>query len=226
MRQTEPNRRAMSGRRTQQLMDGQTVRSLIDQAKDMGFVGDVFLSYYNEPLLDRRIHRLCRYAKDVGFASVQICSNGDLLSDRIARRLDGNVDVIRVSLYDDNTKARKSAIRSMFAETRIRFTRGLHRWTHYEKGAKEQIAASLDKTCTNVRNNMIVAFNGDVIACCDEIVPHFDIGNVHRMSLAKLWERKHDLMQCLKKPGGRRKYAYCKLCPRNRQARAIHKVIQ
>lgn len=225
MRQTEPNKRAMASRLRQVLMPGDMVRSLLDQAKAMGFRGEVYLSYYNEPLLDGRIHDLGRYAKRLGFARVGIATNGDCLNAETAKRLDGCFDELRVSLYEGRTRERTNRLHAMFPNTRLRFTPGLHRWTHYAPGAGEQIAAAVDEPCYNVANNMIVDHCGDVIACCDEIIPHFDLGNVYESLLKDLWAGKQALIRTLRRPGGRRNYPYCTACARQRRARARYKVV-
>jgi radical SAM protein with 4Fe4S-binding SPASM domain len=223
LRQTEPE---VNGDRGADIaMPGDMVVSVMDQAKAMGFRGTVSLSYYNEPLFDGRIHKFGRYAKRARFRKVQLCTNGDMLDKKMAKRLDGYFDEIRVALYDDREEEVMEHLHSLFSETRLHFTSGLHRWTHYAKEAEQQILHSIDKPCYNVRNNMIVAYNGDVLACCDEIVPHFDLGNVYDMPLKEIWKKKLGLIEKLLQPGGRRDYPYCMACPRNRRARARYKVV-
>jgi radical SAM protein with 4Fe4S-binding SPASM domain len=201
------------------------VESLLNQAKEMGFDGEVALSFYNEPLLDHRIDMFGAYALSLGLKNVRLCTNADCLDAEVAKRLDGCLSAIKVALYDNRTDERMNTIRAMFTSTRVLFTSGLHRWTHYAAEATEQIEDVIDEPCHNVGNNMVIAHNGDVLACCDEIVPHFDIGNVYDSSLEDLWRVKRSLVRTLGRRGGRRKYPYCMACPRHRQAKAKYEVV-
>jgi radical SAM protein with 4Fe4S-binding SPASM domain len=189
------------------------------QAKAMGFRGQVCLSYYNEPLCDERIRKFAKFAKRAGFRKVKIWTNGDKLKEKAARRLDGIVDQIRVSLYDDRTKTNMKSLQRLFRETQLYFTPGRHCRIHYAKITKQELRRGIDEPCGGVGKNMIVAYNGDVLACCEEIVPHFELGNVHDKSLQDIWKKQLRLAQRLRQPGGRRQYPYCMACPRSRQER-------
>jgi radical SAM protein with 4Fe4S-binding SPASM domain len=197
----------------------------MDQARAMGFGGVVSLSYYNEPLFDERIHEVGGYAQRAGFRKVQLCTNGDMLNEKTARRLDGCFDQIRIALYEERTQERMAAIQGMFATTAVLFGSGLHQLTHYSPAAIREIAGGVNEPCYHVGRNMIINYNGDVLACCDEIVPHFDLGNVCNSSLQDLWEGKQDLVRTLSQRGGRRNYPYCMTCPRRRRTKPKCKVV-
>ncbi len=224
LRQTEPDRQAVASRQRQAYMCSDMVVSLLDQAKGMGFGGVVVLSFYNEPLLDSRLWWFGRHAMTLGFSRVEVVTNADYLDAKAAEKLDGCFDEIRVSLYE-KTRERMDALRGMFTKTALRFTSGLHRFTHYAADASEQIAEVADEPCHHVGNNMIVNHCGDVLACCDEIIPHFDLGNVHEATLQELWVRKRELVRTLKQREGRRTYPYCLSCPRYYGAKARYEVV-
>ena len=224
LRQAEPDKEARADRSKRVPLPGKMVMSLIDQSYDMGFRGVVSLSYYNEPLYDERIHRFGRYAKQTGeFKRVQLCTNGDRLNKETAKRLDGCFDMIWVSLYDHSPKETRKGLRGLFSKTRLMFTSGLHQRTHQE--TEHGMQWILDKRCNHVSTNMIVAYNGDVLACCEEIVPHFGLGNVHDTSLKTAWENKQELVQDLLQPGGRRLYPYCMTCLRTRTVKPQYEVV-
>lgn len=57
------------------------------------------LTARGEPLLDKRIPDVVKHAKDIGIPYVEFTSNGQLLNQKMARRLiDSGLDVLRISM--------------------------------------------------------------------------------------------------------------------------------
>lgn len=202
---------------------------IIDQAVDMGYTGMVNLQHFNEPLQDPRIVKFCTYAHDKSvFEAVRFHSNGDLLTERRAKELDGHVDHIRFAFYDDIggrpmdfsvQQERESLFRSWFQKTELSFTGGGHMITHYSPlpGLQEYINNARNKPCiSDVRDRLIIDHRGEMLLCCDDIEGLWDLGNAENMTLEELWwSDKHvKIMEILSQPGGREEYDYCFNCPR------------
>ena len=190
------------------------VYGLLDQARAMDGCETVSFNYYNEPLLDSRLCDFGRHAKRLGFEKVMFATNGDLIDEPMAKRLDGCFDVISVSLYENNHSLRRQLLKSWFSKTVLRFTHGLHFRIHCFSGDDSELERLIDSRCANASRNVVINHRGDFLACCQEIVPHFNLGNVYDTSLRDLWDAKGHVNATLGRTGGRRQYPYCATCLR------------
>jgi len=205
----------------QELLATEVVHSLIDQLETLDFRGSLCLQHFNEPLLDPRIAELGRYARGKRrFSSVFICTNGDLIDQRRASELDGAFDALVVTFYANPSEASARAGRlvSLFRETQIVFNT-IHLVTHYSPdprlSALVQEARALP-CVQGCRFRMVVNHRGDMLLCCDDLVGHFDLGNVRDRTLEELWynEKHQQMLLDLERPGGRSAYRHCSICPR------------
>jgi radical SAM protein with 4Fe4S-binding SPASM domain len=202
-------------------MPTETYKSVVDQARDLGFSGTMCMQHYNEPLLDERLVDLARYAKEnLNLVQLGICSNMDLITEKTAAALDGILDKIDVALYmpEEKQKKREEYLLTLFKKTRLYFTKGVHIITHYSPFANTEARVEVQKTkpCTYYNNQLIIAYDGTILHCCDDYVGHFGLGNVKDMTLKEIWESKvhKELVKTLSQPNGRLKYSYCSICPR------------
>ena len=195
---------------------------IIDQAVSMNFTGIVNLQHFNEPLFDKRLDFLGHYAKEqYQFDKVMVHTNGDALNEKIASKLDGNFDIINIALYDNNTETRRLEIYSWFSKTRINFVSPVHLITHFSPfhGLKFAIERNKNAPCiTKSQYRMIIDYTGEMHMCCDDISKEFDLGNINDSTLEELWysERHSQIIRDLEEPGGRLKYDYCSICPRDK----------
>jgi radical SAM protein with 4Fe4S-binding SPASM domain len=225
LRQINPDREAVKSWFTQNLLPSHVIYGVLGQAIGMGYRGKVSFNYYNEPLLDSRLPDFGRYAKRLGFEIVMFATNGDFLDEAMAGRLDGHFDSISVSLYEDNTKDRREQMKSWFAETQLRFTNGLHFRIHDFEQVEPDLAEINNRRCPNASRNVVVNHRGDFLLCCQEIVPHFNLGSVYDIPLIEMWEAKEEINQILAHTGGRKNYPYCTTCLRGSNKEYV-KVIQ
>lgn len=88
-------------RRTQQAMDWDVFRRVVDELGGLGYAGFLAFHNYNEPLLNRRILDEIGYVRAVApEARPAIYSNGDVLDVALFRRLvDAGVAYLRVTRY-------------------------------------------------------------------------------------------------------------------------------
>ncbi len=200
-----------------------TYKSIIDQSIDLGFNGTVNLQHYNEPLLDDRLEDLAEYAQSKNVYQVGAFTNMDLLTEERAKRLDEVFDFLTVALYMPlkKQKVKEEWIKSLFKNTKLDFTKGIHLTTHYSPAVskplmRELIDTHVEETCTYYSQMLIIGYDGTVLHCCDDYVGHFGLGNVHTASIKEIWENEvhRKLVNDLSKPGGRKNYEFCKTCPR------------
>lgn len=201
------------------LLPAETVCSIIDQAHELGYKGDVNLQHFNEPLLDSRIEEFGRYTQSKGRA-VGICTNGDFITEERSKTLDGAFTWMDVALYSDrDAQAKRQAfLEPLFAKTKLRFTGGYHVTTHFSPHPDLQrlVQTHVETPCFELRKRMIINHKGEMLLCCDDMPGHFDLGNVFDSTLEELWfSQKHqEIVRVLEEPGGRRNYSHCATCPR------------
>lgn len=216
LRQTYPDRdavRAWTGK--SETMPMPVIHRVLTELWEMGYRDSVGLNQYNEPLMDDRLPEIARFAVNLGFKYVFVITNGDLLTPELAEKLDGAVTHLTISCYDKT--APYDEMRGWFKTTHTSLTGGRHRLSHYSPSPslEAEIYKLKMQPCFRPARNFIVNHQGDCLMCCEEIVPHFELGNVHEQSLSAIWmgDRRRQIIRDLRKPGGRLKYAYCSVCP-------------
>jgi molybdenum cofactor biosynthesis enzyme MoaA len=99
IRNSHPDKKAISSWFEVNYLPLEVITEALDQCVALGFTGGVCLSHYNEPLMDERIAEIAALAKSYGqFSEVFMNSNGDFLTEELAKDLDGHLDKIIVSL--------------------------------------------------------------------------------------------------------------------------------
>lgn len=198
----------------------ETVTRLLHEAHEIGFRGYVCLQHYNEPLQDPRMPEFVAEAKSLDFCHVYMCSNGDYVNAARAAELDGLVDEIIFAIYveEPHKSRREEWLRSLFKTTRLTFTGGAMMATHFSPDFPVEFLSRrhASRPCHEPIRRMIVNHRGDMLMCCDDMVGHFDLGNVADHSIEELWfsERHQDLVLALEGPGGRAVHPHCLSCPR------------
>lgn len=203
------------------LPEGLIYQAIEDALKLEFFSGTVCLNHYNEPLMDERIVDISKNIKN-GFSirHLYLHSNGDLLTEEIASKLDGALDRIIFTLYMDEPvkSSRVMWIRSLFSKTDVIVnTYSKHIATHFSPDYPVDELAEKNKTHTCFEPHMRIVINHrrQYLLCCDDFVGHFDLGTFPEKSLAEHWEEKMKIQQTLSVPNGRLVYTYCTSCPRS-----------
>jgi hypothetical protein len=185
--------------------------------KDLGFNGGICLSHYNEPLYDLRLEEIINKIKKIGeFKEVFFHSNGDILTPERAKSLDGIVDRIVFAVYPGNKPEVEYRISSWFDKTSIQFTQGKHIVTHYSSlsSLNDCIKNSIDHICLEPRSRLLFNHKGEMLMCCDDVINNFKLGSFPDMPIEDLLQQRDEYGKILEQLGGRRKFAYCSICPR------------
>ena len=100
IRNSHPDRQALQSWFELEYLPIKVIKDALEQCIDLGFIGSVCLSHYNEPLMDERISDIARMVRNYDqFSKVYFHSNGDLLNEDLASDLDGALDEIIFTLY-------------------------------------------------------------------------------------------------------------------------------
>jgi len=201
-------------------MPTELVEKILTDARMMGFRGSVCFQHYNEPLMDDRLVKFGQFAQDLGcFSEVITKTNADYMTEKAAAELDCVFNRLVISLYmaEPQKTEREKWLRSLFSKAKLDFTGGAHIPVHFSPcfDVNGLAKAHIDHPCSLPQEMMLLNHRGDLLLCCDDFGANFDLGNVHTDSLRELWHGEHQkIMKDLLVPGGRRKYEYCRSCPR------------
>jgi radical SAM protein with 4Fe4S-binding SPASM domain len=220
------------GRARSRRMATATVLALLDQARELGFRGPVGFHHYSEPLLDERVVGFADAASERGMQPY-LHTNGDALrhDDRLCAEVGRAFHRIVVGLYDHRNDAeREEAERSWrarlpgigleFSAIGVEGSLG-GRSAGVPKALvpTDRRFATPDVTfaggpCSRPLLRLIIRYDGKMCQCCEDAGAAFDLGNVHRASLAELWfsERHTALIEALLS-GERDRFALCAQCP-------------
>jgi len=202
------------------------IKDIVEQAKDISELKSIYLSHYNEPLLDDRFPEIARYIREqMPKMDIRACTNFDLMTEDLAKELDGVVSFFHVSLYyeDPVYSKRKKLVESWFKKTTLNIhykghAEDYHMTTHFsprEERLKAKIKAVQHNTCTRYNAHCIIAYDGTFLHCCEDYNGNFDLGNVKDTTILEMWESEthQGLVEDLKIKGGRRMYKHCIDCP-------------
>ena len=197
------------------------IKAFEDSMK-MGFGGVLSLSHFNEPLQDPRLPEILKIASRYRFSETMIHTNADVLTEEIARELDGNLSSMIVALYcaQPQKPKREKWILSFFKKTRVVFTGGVHILTHFgpRDGVSNIINVNKHNPCYEPVRRLVLNHRSQMLLCCDDMIGNFNLGEFGlTTSLEELWfsEKHQDMVRDLAQAGSRLKYPYCASCPRS-----------
>lgn len=222
IRNSHPNRISLAPRFRRNYLSKGNIQDILTQSIDMGFNGDIVLSFYNEPLLDPRIVEISKMARSFpNFRSVYFHSNGDYITEELANKLDGALDRIIFSLYmDEPMKSERGEwIKSLFKKTKAEILfDARHMITHYSPLPElaEYIRVFSQKDCITPHLRCSIGFDGKYLLCCDDVIGEFDLGRFPKSSLKDYWfgDKHLEIIEKLK-GYNRMDYPYCSICPRS-----------
>jgi MoaA/NifB/PqqE/SkfB family radical SAM enzyme len=205
LRNSHPDREALQSWFELNLLPMEIIEEALEQCVEIGFNGPVWLSHYNEPLMDKRIPQIAEMVKDFNhFSMVALNTNGDFINEELAEELDGKLDKMIVTLYmDEPTKSYRAGwIKSLFHSTHVEIiTQSEHIATHFSPAfdITELIKKNHMKPCSEPQIRVII-----------------NQGTFPETSIKDFWfgEYHMKILNDLKETGGRLRHPYCATCPR------------
>lgn len=223
LRNSHPNREALQSWFEPEFLPAKIIKDALEQCIDLGFVGSVCLSHFNEPLMDERIADIAKLTRDYDhFSKVYFHSNGDLLNEDLAMDLDGSLDEIIFTLYmNEPVKSdRAKWIKSLFRKTKVNvITESKHIPSHFSPAynVKELAEKYWEHPCTSEPQiHLIINHRRQYLLCCEDVIGNYDLGTFPQTSIEDYWfGKKHmGIVTDLMGGGGRLKHEYCASCPK------------
>jgi hypothetical protein len=218
IRNSHPDKETVTSWFEMNYMPTEDVLEIVKQVQDMGFTHRVNLSHYNEPLLDPRLPELGQRVKDLGFTDITFHSNGDFLTEKLAKELDGVFSHIAIALYVNDSPIKRDLITKMFDTTKIIFVDNHHVATHFSPSFPVATLARkhMMHSCIEPSARIIFNHKGQMLFCCEDVVGNFDLGSFPEQSVKELWDNAQVKIRTVSQPGGRLILPYCLSCPKDR----------
>lgn len=187
-------------RRPYALMDEGLFEALIHQLSDIDFNGKISLYSNNEPLLDKRIIRFHRVAREILPGTfISLFTNGILLSPEIFDELIEMVDELVIDNYDDTLRLIEP-IRKLHShiDGNSHSLRGKVKIVVRRKSAVRRTRAGqarnrskmniyLRSSCTLPFAQMVIRPAGGVSLCCQDALGTYTLGDCTKETLMEIW---------------------------------------
>lgn len=226
LRQNDPTRSRWIGEERQhEYMPSDLVHKILNEALEFDHKFMIGFVWFNEPLLDERLPEFAQDAKDKGFY-VYTTTNGEFLTGGLAKKLDGVLNHIDISIYGvendfDGVQQLEQYYENLFHETKVQFSWGGmkgHTISHYspDSGLSEAIKKHSGWACYSPSTRLIITHSGEMAFCCEDIALSWNLGNASDKTLKELWynPRHQATMKALSTSGTRPLFDLCRSCPR------------
>jgi hypothetical protein len=219
IRNSHPDRSVVGHWFKQNYMPMEIIKQILDQVQvDFKSIWRVYLSQFNEPLMDSRIIEIIKLVRTYDRPFPYLITNGDFLTEELAKDLDDLLEGMVISLYEFDPVLRsikREKFRSWFKKTKL-LIKGSHSITHFCNESPKLAEQFKDGTCTYFPRRIIINNRGQYLLCCEDIAGSFDLGTFPEVSLKDYWygEKRNKIIKDLSTPGGRNNYEYCRICPR------------
>jgi 8-amino-3,8-dideoxy-alpha-D-manno-octulosonate transaminase len=195
-------------------MDKSLYMKIIDDLSELGFSGRISPHGFGEPLMDKRLPDLVSYArKKCPESYIKFNSNGDFLTDDLARRLiAGGMNLISVTNYDDFEKPRLATLAKKYPYyIKYKNSRDYKKYTRPQEGITD--VSYLVKPCMEPTNKFVINWQGKVIICCQDIYARHCVGDLNNESIADIVSRAgfRNLRKEISE-GNRQKIDICRKC--------------
>lgn len=203
----------------------------IDELAAVEYSGRISFSGFSEPLLNKNIFEMVRYAKTTCPAiTIEVVSNGDYLKEEILRELfESGLDNLRVSLYTpDDTVDRfvkmKDAVglsdeqfiirkRNLDIDSDFGLTISNRAGTiKFENTNLKPLTEPMKQGCNYPMYKVMVDYTGEVLICSNDWAKKRVVGNLKTESILDVWKGAAMEKVRVKLLQGDRRFAPCVTC--------------
>jgi MoaA/NifB/PqqE/SkfB family radical SAM enzyme len=184
------------------LMTWECYSTIIDQLVSIGYNGRVALMLSNEPLLEERLEDMIKYAKCKSQRLfIDITTNGRLLTvEQLDKLFSLGLDNININDYrGDRDKYPKKwspnieTIHEAYGNNpKVYFKKRSfdEKLPNYAGNIPQEYKKEEFGFCNYPFRKLTIAYNGDILLCCDDFMYDTCFGNVMKDSLIDSWNAK------------------------------------
>jgi radical SAM protein with 4Fe4S-binding SPASM domain len=198
------------------IMPSRIFYKVVDELHKVNYRGFIYLSVYNEPLIDPRLFLFAKYAKKkLPKCTVGFTSNGYYLDQNLVDEMkDNGIDGINISVYTQSEFERFQKINFSIPVTfrdYIGYANMDGRINVYNESNRQAAKCSVAAPY----HNILINHNGDVCLCCIDWQYRHTFGNVLQKSLFEIinsseFQKTSELTET---GGGGQSILSCKNCP-------------
>ncbi len=160
-------------------------KKIIGDLKKINYNQWVIPSFYNEPLLEKRLPKLLKYTKEqLPKSKVWIFSNGDFLDEKIFNRIDKYVTKYLITNHGNLNSNIPESNKITIENLQYFSTRG---GLVNIKNRKKVIM----KKCFWATFMCQITYNGDVVLCCNDYFGKYVFGNIKNENLIDIWNKSN-----------------------------------
>jgi radical SAM protein with 4Fe4S-binding SPASM domain len=189
-------------KRKKEIMKWETFTKIIDSLAEIGFAGRIALLVSNEPLLEKRLVRMIKYArrKSARFF-VDITTNGLLLNvEKVDELLSAGIDNININDYRSYREANKEKISSHLIAV-IEAFKNNPKISYNARSSKEILpnyAGTIPQSfspekfgfCNFPFRKLVFSVHGNMLLCCNDFQEKTNFGNIAQNSILSMWNDK------------------------------------
>ncbi len=204
---------------------------LCDELSEYNYSGLIIYSGFVEPMLDKNIYNLVKYAKNKNpNARIEIISNGDVLNaERLKKIYDHGLDRMLISLYDGEEQYLR--FKNLGEQLRLSNYQYVLRKRYLPEeqdfgitlsnrgGMLENSEFKIPKTqkklnskCFYPSYKFFVDYNGDVLMCSHDWGKKNILGNLNNQTLKEIWLSEKSLVARRKLNNADRSLSPCDVC--------------
>lgn len=166
---------------------------IIKQLAALHFSGILRPHFYNEPLLDKRLPQLVRFAKThLPACRIHLFTNGDYLTKPLLNELlAAGVDEVFVTGHEGKLGshikqlARQHAYKNILHTSVISKTQPL-----FNRGGLVQVKKTITApTCQLAAKYLVIDYRGNVVLCCNDYLSSQAFGNLAKERIIDIWRK-------------------------------------
>ena len=180
-----------------QFMETKTFYKIIDELAEMNWVGAIEPHSYGEPLLDKRLDKLCMYVHNkLPKSIIAIFTNGELLNIQWYKRLiNAGVTSFKVAQHLEKQSVGVLEVinyRNKYGNDGVNFDYKKLEIIKSRGGLIELDSnATAKQECNWPDFHIGFSFDGEVMMCCNDYLNEVKIGNIKSERLIDIWNKLH-----------------------------------
>lgn len=174
--------------------DEKIIYKFIDDLSKIKYSGWIGWNFYNEPVLDERLMKFSKLAKEkIKKATNILLTNGDFLTlENTIQYKNNGIDVFIITIHDKNTEKlyqKLSPIREKIGNNFIIKTLEKDELTT-RAGNVEIDRENLSFKYCDVITNPVIDKDGKMLICCNDYFRETAVGNIMNNTILEIWNNK------------------------------------